>query len=405
MAWIDDINQPFKITTGEGSVFSVLWRNPSKSYDFNLSQFEFIKLAGTLVDRRQVKGTTYPIEIYIQGENHLVTAANFDIASKDPRPWRIEHPIYGQITAQPIALTFDNAESLNYTKITGTVMETIVANGPVVVSNPVDQIEQGAQEASEASSEAFLAATPSPADMTANADAFYQQGKSAVKSQEQAEEYFNLLNESQAAILEATSEPLAAIRSMQALIEAPARWEIDVNSRLTVLTNQFTQLVNAIETTWDKAEKLLFENNAGPLISAMALAAGLPQALDYQNRADVLNVISTITTNYNLYVSSVDSLQVGNGGAPGDYNPNTTFQQSLNALVNFTISNLFNIALNARQERAVILAEDDNIITLAHRFYGPSVDDDKILEFQTSNNIGLSEILGLRKGRRVIYYI
>lgn len=405
MAWIDNINQPFKITTGEGSVFSVLWRNPSKSYDFNLSQFEFIDLAGTLIDRRQVKGASYPIEIYIQGENHLVESLRFDIASKDPRAWTMEHPIYGQLTVQPVALQFDNAESLNYTKITGTVIETITANGPAVVNNPTEQIEEQAAQASDDSSQAFLAATPSPADMTANAQAFYEQGKSQVKSQQQAEEYFNLLNESEAAILNATSEPLAAIRSMQALIEAPARWEINVQNRLTVLTNQFTQLANSVQTTWDKAEKLLFENNAGPLVSAMALAAGLPLATDYRNRADVIDVINTIIANYNQYVSLIDSLQVGNGGAPGDYNPNAVFQTSLNSLVNLTISSLFNIALNARQERAVILAEDDNMITLAHRFYGPSVDDDKILEFKTSNNIGLSEILGLRKGRRVIYYV
>jgi hypothetical protein len=119
----------------------------------------------------------------------------------------------------------------------------------------------------------------------------------------------------------------------------------------------------------------------------------------------VLDVITTLTTNYNLYVASVDSLQVGNGGAPGNYNPNANFQTALNTLVNLTVSSLFSIALNARQERAVILAEDDNIITLAHRFYGPSVNDDKIIEFKLSNNIGISEILGLRKGRRVIYYI
>ena len=405
MAWIDNINQPFKITTGEGSVFSVLWRNPNKAYEFNLSQFEFINLAGTLVDRRLVKGTTYPIEIYIQGENHLTNALRFDIASKDPRAWTMEHPIYGQLTVQPVALQFDNSESLNYTKITGTVIETITAGGPAVVNNPQEQIEEQNVEAAAASSEAFLAATPSPADMSANAGAFYEQGKSQVKAQDQAEQYFNLFNESEAAIINATSEPLAAIRSMQALIEAPARWEINVQARLGVLTNQFNQLVNALDTTWNKAQKLLFENNAGPIVSAMALAAGLPLALDYQNRADVLAVISTLTTNYNLYVASVDSLQVGNGGAPGNYNPSAGFQTSLNTLVNLTVSSLFSIALNARQERAVILAEDDNIITLAHRFYGPSVDDDKIIEFKLSNNIGISEILGLRKGRRVIYYI
>jgi hypothetical protein len=153
------------------------------------------------------------------------------------------------------------------------------------------------------------------------------------------------------------------------------------------------------------AKKALFENNVGSLISSLSLAAGSPLASNYGTAGEVLSVINTIIDVYNSYVDTIGDLQVGNGGNPDDYNPDADTQNFLNSLVNYTISNLFSIALNAKQERTYVLTEDDNAITLAHRFYGPSEDDSNLIQFINQNNIGLSEYLGLKKGRKIKYYI
>jgi len=73
--------------------------------------------------------------------------------------------------------------------------------------------------------------------------------------------------------------------------------------------------------------------------------------------------------------------------------------------MNFTLSNLFAIALNAKQERSIVLEEDNNLVNLTHRFYGLDAADENIDEFILNNNIGISEHLLIKKGRILRYYV
>ena len=412
MSWEQDILKPYTITTGEGSIFEVLWKGASKAYEFNVSQFEFIGLRGTLVDRREVKGRTFPIQVFFQGANHLKDSRRFETASFDKRPWKIDHPYYGLLNVQPISLSFDNNESENYTKITGVVMETITNKGIQTKRDPIDTIEDLHTLTLNASALAFeLTATPVPADMSLNNQTIYNLGEPKVALQTEFEDYFNAFNAAETAILDATSEPLAAVRTMQTVIEAPARFVIDVDTRVDLIIDQCSTLLTSMVALTagggaiSIAKKALFENNVASLISSLSLAAGLPLAGNYKKSQNVIDVITKIIDIYNEYISVLGDLQVGNGGNPDDYNPNADAQTALNEVVNFTISNLFDIALNAKQERTFTLTDDDNPITLSHRFYGPSNDDEKLLQFIDENSIGLSEILGLKKGRVIRYYI
>jgi hypothetical protein len=78
---------------------------------------------------------------------------------------------------------------------------------------------------------------------------------------------------------------------------------------------------------------------------------------------------------------------------------------ALNSLINFTVSNLFSIALKAKQERSIVLDKDSNWVLLTHRLYGIDKADKNIEELMKSNDVGLNEILQVKKGRRVVYYL
>jgi len=77
----------------------------------------------------------------------------------------------------------------------------------------------------------------------------------------------------------------------------------------------------------------------------------------------------------------------------------------LSILFNFVLSHLFVIAIDAQQKRVVTLTEDSNVILLAHRYYGLTVDDSTIERFMNQNNIGINEIMNIEKGREIIYYV
>src|SRR5690606_25124377 len=195
MSWVDKIQDPFTISTGSGRTFTFAWRNASRQVEFNYVEFEFPNLPGTLVQRGEVKGTRYPIEIYFQGEDHLDEAERFRAAASDKRPWTISHPFYGTITAHPISLNFDNTQ-LNVTKITGTLLETITQDNPKSVIIPADKIKFNHEELKTTFGISFVTDIPSPGtteknSLIDNVSEAYNQVKNRISDTLDAEEYFN----------------------------------------------------------------------------------------------------------------------------------------------------------------------------------------------------------------------
>jgi hypothetical protein len=407
MSWVDRIQDPFTISTGSGRTFTFAWRNASRQVEFNYVEFEFPNLPGTLVQRGEVKGTRYPIEIYFQGDDHLDEAERFRAAASDKRPWTISHPFYGTITAHPISLNFDNTQ-LNVTKITGTLLETITQDNPKSVIIPADKIKFNHGELKTTFGISFVTDIPSPGtkeknSLIKNVGEAYNQVKNRISDTLDAEEYFNAFNEANAAILEATDFPLECITKVQAIINQPFQFSDSVKNRVNMLVSQFNRLRESVETITGKNDKKIYENNQGITVSAACAAAVTDP--DYENSNDVVSIIDIITNIFDNYLEDLDGLQSDNGGDPESYIPDAASLRALNDIVNFTLSNLYDIALNSKQERSVILEDDSNVILLAHRFYGLQADDSTIDQIINNNNIGLNELLGIRKGRRIIYYV
>jgi hypothetical protein len=405
-SWIDKISSEFIITTGDSKQFKPLWLNATRSFEYNISEFEFPNLSGTLVKRLTPKGMKYALEIYFEGEDHLDQSEAFLVSSRDQRPWKITHPLYGSLIVQPIGLSFDNT-LYNVSKITGTVIETITEDNPKTSINPIDNITLDKA----ALDETFVTAidtTPSATDintMAANNNKLYATGVKAIALPEEAEIYFNLFNKANTAIVNATSGPLTAIRALQAVINAPALFTIGAKTRVDLLTNSFNSLRANVSGITDKSSKQIYENNAGTLLSAQAMAAATPIAGDYGNKNSVLLVIEIIINNYNNYLLDLDSLQSANAGNTDSYIPDANAMISLNLLINYSIASLFTIALTSKQERTLILENDSNIIVITHRLYGLDPYDNNINELMKNNNFGMDHLLQIRKGTKIVYYI
>jgi hypothetical protein len=408
MSWLTLIKNDMIIRTGDGEEYRPKWLNAQKSIEYNISEFEFPGLPGTLVHRDEVKGTRYNLEIHFDGEDHLDTATAFELSARDKRAWNISHPFYGALIVQPASLGFSN-EIYNVTKITGTVIETITEDAPKTSIDPVNKIAADKDAVDETFSIAFANdVQPTTEDintLSGNNQDLYKLGSKRVKLTVDAEEYFNLFNKAEVAVINATAEPLAAIRELQTALSYPAKFADSVTNRLITLFDQLTLLRTSISTITSPAGKKIYENNAAAIISSMALASSTPQENDYQNRDDVYRSVETILNTYNTYVSDIDSMQTDNGAETDSYIPDADSLIALSNLINYTLSNLFIIAIDAKQERTLILEDDSNAILLAHRFYGLDVTDTNLNTFINNNNIGLNELLMIRKGREIIYYV
>lgn len=411
MSWVENLNTPFAIKTGDGKTFKPKWLSPAMSRDFNTAEFNFVNVPGTFVDRKQPLGRKFPLEFCFDGPDHLEDAAEFDTSSLDNRAWNITHPYYGLLVVQPTSINYDNT-SYNVTRITCTVLETITDEFPKGTDAPVDVIAVQIQGADELSAQSYAQnIVPGIKDKNAMRAANTNNYKSGIKQVDFsfAEQYFNAFNTANSAIDSATANPLAAMRTTQAIIQAPAKFAATVQTRHNLLTEQFESLrtatFNAPIGAISKSIKFLYQTYGGTNITAMCLTAATPGASDYTNSNQALSVIDLLLRNYRRYLADLDNLQTLTGGTPTSFIPDAEAMQALATLLNYTLSNLYNIALNGKQERSFLLENDSNWIVLTHRLYGLQPDDSTLTTLIEQNNAGLNEMLLVRKGRKIIYYV
>lgn len=412
MSWIEQVNKDFEITTGDGRKYIPEWMNANKNIAFNVKEFNFPGVQGTLVDRREAKGAKYEIEIFFQGDDHLDVAQAFEISSADKRFWTISHPLYGLINVQPSSLLFDNSKH-NVTKVTGTVTETITEINPKALIIPEDKIEEDVEFANEEMATTFENnVTPSSTDInTAKADneKAFATVDTRIENNDDGQAYFNAFNDAQSAMTNAASDAGSAIRKTQSFILAPALFAQSVKSRIAMLTDNFENLRKNVEgtaTTVKKSTKQFYEWQAGTTLNAIALASSIVfDDNDYKNRPQVVEIVDVILIVFSQYLSDLDNMQLGSGGDPNDYIPSAQSIIQINNLLNYTMSNLYQIGLSARQERFYQTPDETDLISLAHKLYGLANGDESINELIRNNQFGLNQMLKINKDISVKYYI
>ncbi len=407
MSWIERVKTGYTIRTGDGATYTPKWLNPNKSQSFNVSQFNFPNVSGTLVDRRRPKGEVYSLELYFDGNDHLDVSAAFALSANNSRAWTITHPIYETLTVQPVSIFYDNRDA-NVTKITGSVIETIVAANKNKAA-PIDKIrgDKVRIDALQANAYAFDV-QPTTADITeykGNLDTLYAEGSKSAGTTLDAETYFNAYNAAYSKLDELISEPLAAVRLAQRMIEAPFIFAQLVQRRFETFMNQVALLRRTLDNVLNRNQKRQYETNVGCIISAMAAATTVNIDGSYRNRTDVIGIADNLANTYNQYITDLDGLQTLTGADADSYIPNFDAVNAIRDLVIFTINNLVDIAVDGRTEITIVLEEDSNAIMLTYRFYGDDPNDTFLTEFIEANNLGLNELLIIPKGRLITYYV
>lgn len=410
MSWLEKYNTDFTITCGDGRTYKVGWMNATLAVAYNLAEFEYNNISGAYVPRKNPKANRYNLEIHFQGEDHLDTAESFRLSSANPAPWQLQHPLYGKLNVQPTSLLFDNS-GYNITVITGTVIETITDGQPIITVSPEDTIITAKETADLLLTETFSAQVQLKAadisTLSTNNAQMYNEGKKSVPNTLNAEGYTNAFNKAQSAVNKITTEPITAMTQLQALINYPSQFQERVKNRLSLFTTQFAQLRNTIQNIITRNGKKIFEHQGGTMVGAMAQTTITnTEKVDYNNRTLVTNTIESLLDAYNGYIDDLGTLQTDNGAGPDSYIPDFDSINALSTLVNYTVGNLFRIADNSRQQHTIVLDEDTNPISLAHRLYGLKPDDSTISELLNTNKIGLEEpFFILRKGRSIVYYV
>ena len=408
MSWIEQLKSKLTIITGDGKRYEPQWKDAKVIVGYNVTEFNFPNVKGTYVDKREQIGSKFSLELYFQGDDHLDIMKEFVRSAEDKRPWTILHPFYDVLNVQPEGLSIDNSD-YNVSKITITATQTIERVQPVTTIIPADKIDEDVELINEVIVEQLT--SPDASLLLSQVNDFSVKTTPKIENDADGQEFINKTSLAKEGIANISTNRVDAIQYVQNLLLAPAKFNQSVKSRLNMISSNFDYLTNQITGTVTAIKNLpndfknTFEAFGASLLASLCSIMSLPLDSDYGTREDVNNSIESLLNMYNSYISSLDSMEIGTGGNPQDYQPNAETIIYLNNLVSFTVSNLFTIAKDAKQERSVILTEDSDFITLAHRFYGLKQTDETIDELILNNNLGLNGILNIKKGTEITYYI
>ena len=419
MSWLQQIQKDFVIALTVGKSLKTAkrveykpnWLNANRSVDFNIAEFNFKNQRGTLVRRGTPMGRKYSLEIYFQGADNLTTATQFMADAEYPYAWQITHPMYGALYVQPISMTLDDRD-YNATKVICQVMETLgAANRPNINVDPVEVIKAKQLSTDITTATVYEVAIPNAtaddiAGMQDNAN-FLKAGATAFATvTADAQAAVNAYNRAWGEISNAANGTFAAIRAIQYLINLPALFTNNVRNRVAFLAGQVTTMYATLTNLTTPRRKRLYENNVGTIITSMCTATVTNvTSTDYRNRAEVIQVVEYIVNSYNTFVTNLDTLQTTTGDTLDSYVPNFSGIFETSILVKYTVSNLLLLAENAAQQRTYRTEKDTNVILMAYKFYGMLPDDSTIQRVMDENNICLNEILQIKKGRDLVYYV
>ncbi|MBB6236483.1 hypothetical protein HDC90_001095 [Pedobacter sp. AK013] len=408
MGWKDRLeNTEFTITTGDGKVYKPLYQHGEVNVDYNVSVFDFISLKGSFIDRKEVKARSFPLIFWFQGDDNIDQAETFSASANDPRAWTVRHPLYGDITGQPLSLKKSDV-NLNVTEINVDFWETITTDTlkkmPSVSSNvlkvkyklaQISAVDYASKVNLKAADVSMVKENATKLDLkigsiiTSDAYADYQLKKNAMFAD----------------IDKMAENPSAAIQSINDVISVPAELSVGISSRVNLLKSLFEDAKTIFSAKNSRNNKAYFEATGAAVLSAFALALVSPIAGDYVTRKQVLYASDSLTSMYNNYVSVIDAAYIDNTDVSNSYSASAQTQINVNDLVFTTVANLGQIAFSAKQERTVYLESDSNLIVQTHKYMGLDSEDKNIETFRTINAIKNKSLFLLKKGRAITYLV
>lgn len=420
MSWIDRINNiKLKITTGDGSEFTPLYKNASFSRNMSASVFNFNETEGSLVRRGKAESMKFPMTLYFQGDDNLDESERFNKATLDSRPMKLTHPIYGDLLVQPINLNFDNSND-NVTIVTGQFFETIPDTYPETSISVKEDVLEAVEKAISLGVENFGIPNPSAqliSTVSANVTEVSTDFKLAAVTAIDLQAVQNASNEAIRALTNISNEPITFMNRMAELLRTPAKFYTRIQSRIEILQESFNDLKTAIGTNSTNQEKLYFEIAGGVLISAIAEASVLETQdianeqqiennliVDYNTRSEVIIIVDELKNSLDDYFDTIGDNQSEIDATPDSYTPQQDGANAIKEAVNKSSGQLIQIAIETRQERKYTVPSAIGIVMLVHRLLG-TTDDQSIQTFAENNKILMSEWMQLRPPREVNYFV
>lgn len=390
----DITNQLVRITTGDGLLYELPYKQSEYTLDFNVSEYDFLNTEGVYVDRLMPRAVRYDLTVYFTGDDNQQNAQVFIESCKDRRMWRVEHPLNGDRNMQPINISIDKT-SLSHTAITISLVETITTDGLLIDQDYKQSIEVKTANMSEINEEIsaglIASSTTEVAALKSTAENINQELQNKIDFQDIADEYNSTFAKINATIGSFQSDTLQVLQTVSNMLLQPKRFIDSTQDRLKFIQSQFNQFVNLVA----HLPSIYTAQFIGASVISSYANTSVPSGKNtYETAKDVDMVVQSLWNMYEVYVKSLQEQQDVKGFVP-DYN----LHMSLYELVVYTINKLYFVALDVPMVVTGETTENTSAIILAHQY---NMDIEKLFKV---NNWSVSNTLIIPKNTPVIYYV
>lgn len=418
MSWKDDVKNDLVIVTGDGNEYRPLHVNHRKREGLSAVPLEYNEIDGADVRRGASSYRIFPLEVYFQGENHIELVKEFEVSSRNRKPWVVYFPLYGNITCQPTVLSYDDS-SPSVTKVTGDLWETTERVSGVSI-DPKQRTREFINLSSISLSKSISIEDASIANPTTIAATMEGTNKAFLKgavTNIDLQSINNAIAKSNSYLSNIGSDPILYMNQLAYVFRAPAMFYNTISKRIDIFEASYNDLKNAAKSAVSLFDKLFFEKTGAMVMTGIAETV-ITTADDIANfqdieislkselvsQRDVLLLIDRVNAIYTDYINEINGLQSSVDNRLDSYFPDPLTIGNIKATINQATGSLFAIAKNSKQERVYTLKEDSDIINIVHKFYG-NYDNDVIQEFIEVNSITMKEHVLIKKGRTLTYYV
>lgn len=403
MPWTDRLRDA-AYTSPSGVRLTFDYEATSETFEQLGGAFNFPDAKGTYVQPLGASGRRYPLRLILWGAEYDTAAAAWMDALQEAGVGTLEHPAYGRKTVVPTGSVTRRDEfvrgagqaviEVSFFETTGLVYPTQQTMGNL--SEALGQA--GDAQAENLAASGVLDSVSDQVDFQSRFNAALKAASATLRpianTVASAERQFIAVESSiNRGIDVLIRDPLTMAYQVQQLLQAPARAAQEIGDRLSAYRNLAGSFLG--ETPTRKTALYNSDMWITGTVSASILAA---DNTTFTRRPDTIAAAEQILET----AEAVAAWRDDNFAALGVVDEGGVWQ-SLQELVAVAAGELVSLSFGLASERTITLTSDRTIIDLAYELYG-SVDD-KLDALINDNNLSGDEIIELKRGRQVTYYV
>ena len=414
MAWNDRLREA-AYTSPSGNRIIFGYENVAKVVTKKTTGFNFPDADGTYVQDLGSTGRRYPMRIFFWGDDHDLESAEFESALLEIGVGKLEHPLYGSVDVVPfgdIKTRDDLKTASNQSIIEVSFWDTIGLIYPTGEADKSASVITAVKDYNNAAAGGFVDSTSLDSAIEQvtfenNYQTLLDSVQSSLQSiadvQDNVRVQFDAIVDSvNQGIDVLISQPLTLAFQTLQLIQAPARALTNIDTRLSAYSDLATSIITgegAVVSAGNDSRNAN-EVHTNDLYVSTYVTGSILSVVNNQfiTKTEALQAADKLLQQ----LEDVTNWRDDNFASLEEVDSGASYQQLQDAVA-LTAGFLVQISFTLKQERSIILTKDRTIIDLSAELYG-SVDD-KLDFLISSNNLSGSEILELKKGREIVYYI